>query len=175
MPEGLQFILSDLGAVERSVRGHFGAAFCLGNTLAHLLSTESLSRMLVGLKRRLLPGAQFLVQSLNYDRLGVGEVGALPIEIVPSADDDFIVVPLLTPRADGIVLHTTTVLRHRPAGDPVMEVVDTRRAQWRGWKQAELEAMFDVAGLSIREVFGDMSGSAYDPTSSMELVLLVAS
>ena len=65
VPEGLQFILGEIGAIEGTVRGHFGAAFCLGNTLAHLLSTESLSRMLIGLKRRLLPGAQFLVQLLH--------------------------------------------------------------------------------------------------------------
>ena len=57
IPDGVQFILGDIGAVERTVRGHFGAAFCLGNTLPQLLSAESVSRLLIGLKRRLLPGA----------------------------------------------------------------------------------------------------------------------
>ena len=175
IPGGLQFILGDIGAVERTVRGHFGAALCLGNTLSQLLSPESVSRMLIGLKRRLIPGAPLLVQSLNYDRLGIGDVETLPIEIVPSADDNLVVVPLVSQRDDGIVLHTTTVLRHRSAGDPVMEIVDTRRAQLRGWKHGELRAMLDVARLSIREVYGDMSGSAYDPARSAELVLVAVS
>ena len=43
----VQHLIGDLGAVEAMVRGHFGAAICLGNTLPALLGTEALSRMFI--------------------------------------------------------------------------------------------------------------------------------
>ncbi len=173
VPAGLQFILDDIGAVERSVRGHFGAAFCLGNTLPHLLSPESLSRMFVGLKRRFLPGARFLFQVLNYDRIFAGAQRALPLEFLSSPQGELIVARLLEPREDGIVLHTTAVLRHRPTASPMIEVLDTHSAQLRGWKRAELESLLEVARLSTLEVYGDMSATPYEPHESLELVMVV--
>ncbi len=173
VPAGVQFLLGDMGAVERSVRGHLGAALCLGNTLPHLLSPESLSRMLVGLKRRLLPGAPFLFQVLNYDRIFAGAERALPLELLPSPRGELIVVRFVQPRQDGMVLHTTSTLCYRPMADPVMEVVDTHATQLRGWKRAELEIMLEVARLSTREVYGDMAAAPYDPGESLELVMVV--
>lgn len=174
VPEGMQFLLADMGAIERSVRGHFGAAFCLGNTLPHLLSPESLSRMLVGLKRRLVPGAPFLFQVLNYDRIFADAPRALPLEFLPSrGSGELIVVRLVQPREDGIVLHTRLVLRYRPSALPATEVLDTYATQLRGWKRAELESVLDVASLAVREVYGDMGAAPYDPQESQELVMVV--
>jgi len=173
VPEGVEFLLGDMGAVERMVSGHFGAALCLGNTLPCLLSPESLSRMFIGLKRRLLPGAPFLFQVLNYDRILAGGERALPLELVEAADGELVVVRLVEPREDGIVVHTTSTLRHRPTREPMMEVVDTHATQLRGWKREELEIMLDVARFSPREVSGDMAGTPYDRHESLELVMVV--
>lgn len=170
---GVEFLLGDMGAVERLVRGHFGAALCLGNTLPYLLSPESLSRMLIGLKRRLLPGAPFLLQILNYDRIPVGGKQALPLEFVEAADGNLVVVRFMEAREDGIVIHTRSTLRYRPAQDPMMEVVDTQIHQLRAWKRAEIEILLDVARFAPREVFGDMTGTPYDPRGSSELVMVV--
>lgn len=174
VPERVEFQLGDMGAVERLVRGHFGAAFCLGNTLPYLLSPESLSRMLIGLRRRLLPGAPFLLQILNYDRIPVGEKHALPLEMVEDPDGDLIVVRFMEARDDGIVTHAKSTLRYRPAQDPMMEVVDSQINQLRGWKKEELEIMLDVARFSPREMFGDMKGTPYSPHESPELVMVAA-
>ncbi len=173
---GLQFLLGEMGAVERSVRGHFGAALCLGNTLPYLLSAESLSRMLVGLKRRLLPGAPFLVQTLNYDLDFAGAQRALPVQFVggPGGDcEEMAVVRIVEPREDGFVVLTTSALRFRPKAVPAMELIDTRSTQLRGWKREELEIMFDVARFAIREVHGDMGGAEFDAKKSHELVMVV--
>ena len=170
--EGVEYLLCDMGAVEGRVRGHFGAAFCLGNTLPCLLSPESLSRMLVGLKRRLLPGAPFLFQILNYDRLLASGERALPVEFVEAAGEELLLVQLVEPRADGIVVHMTSRLRYRSTGKPEMSVVDTHATQLRAWKRAELEIMLDVARLTPREICGDIDGAPYDPHVSLELVMV---
>ena len=168
----IQYILTDMGAVERSVHGHFAAAFCLGNTLPQLLSPESVSRMLIGLKRRLKPGAPVLLHLLNYDRIFATGERARPIRFVRQLDGELVVVELVQPRPDGIVVHTTTALRHRPREHPVMQLIDTRAHQWRGWRLPELETMLDVARLPIRETWGDMTGVSFDPSNSEELVIL---
>jgi 2-polyprenyl-3-methyl-5-hydroxy-6-metoxy-1,4-benzoquinol methylase len=172
VPRGAQFIMTDLGAVERSVQGHFGAAICIGNTLPYLLSTESLSRMLIGLKRRLLPGAPLLLQTLNYDRIPVGVDTLMPTRLVPREDGNLLVVRLARAREDGFVLHTATVLRHLPSSDEVMEVVGTQRWQLRGWKREELETLLEVARFEIRQSFGDMAMATWKSESSPELVLV---
>ena len=168
----IQYILTDMGAVERSVHGHFGAAFCLGNTLAQLLSPESVSRMLIGLKRRLRPGAPLLIQGLNYDRIFATGERTLATQFVPQATGELVVVRMVQARPDGIVVHTTTALHHQPREHPVMSLVGSRANQWRGWRLPELETMLDVARLPIREIWGDMAGTPFDPETSEELVIL---
>ncbi|MEM7583620.1 MAG: methyltransferase domain-containing protein [Acidobacteriota bacterium] len=168
----VEYLLGDMGAVERLVRGHYGAAFCLGNALPYLLSPESLSRMLFGLRRRLLPGAPVLVQVNNYERFTVSRKQVLATDIVEHEDGDLVVLQLVEPRPDGIVTHTTSTLRHQPAGDPMMEVVVTRANQLRAWTRSELETMLDVARFEVIEAFGSLAGDPYDEQLSPELVLL---
>lgn len=173
--ERIQYILTDMGAVERSVHGHFGAAFCLGNTLAQLLSPESVSRMLIGLKRRFLPGAPLLLHGWNYDRIFATGERALPARFVPTPGDtrgEHVVVELTQPRPDGFVVHTTSVLEHQPRDHPVMKLIDSRAQQLRGWRLPELETLLEVARLPIRETWGDMQRTPFDPATSMELVIL---
>lgn len=168
----VQFLLGDMGAVERLVRGHFGAAICLGNTLPQLLSAESVSRLLVGLRRRLLPGAPLVLEMIAYDPIFEDGVRALPVERVPREEGETVVVRLVDPRADGIVLHTTTALSHRPTGDPPVEILGTERSQLRGWRRDELETMLDVARFRTREVYPRMAAEPPEREDSMTLVMV---
>lgn len=175
--ERVQFLLGDIGAVERLVRGHFGGAICLGNTLPHLLSAESVSRLLVGLRRRLLPGAPLVVELVNYDRVFEHGGRALPIERLPGENasgerGETVVVRLLDPRDEGIVLHTTTALAHRPATDPPLELLGTLRSQLRGWQRAELETLLDVARFEVEQVSGGTAGEPFDPARSSDMVVV---
>jgi SAM-dependent methyltransferase len=165
IPEGVQFLLAEMGAVEMAVRGHFGAAICLGNTLPYLLSAESLSRMLIGLRRRLLPGAPLLIQLLNYDRVFASAAPTLPVEAVLSEQGEIEVVRRVAPRPDGIVLHTISASRNG-------ESIATHTNLLRGWRREEIEAMLDVARFSVRETYGSMRMSRFDEGESLELVLV---
>ncbi len=173
VPAGVEFLLADMGAVERAVRGHFGAAFCLGNTLPHLLSPESLSRMFVGLKRRLLPGSPFLFQVLNYERIRAGEQRALPVEFVPTPRGELAILRFFETMADGIVLHTTSALRHQATTAPTIEIVHSHATQLRGWTREELDTISDVVRWPTRAVYGGMDETPYEPRTSDELVMVV--
>jgi SAM-dependent methyltransferase len=165
IPEGVQLLLAEMGAVEMAVWGHFGAAICLGNTAPYLLSTESLARMLVGLRRRLLPGAPLLLQLLNYERIFAGGATKLPVESVSSPQGDIEIIREVEPREDGIVIHTTSAWRDG-------ESVATHTNLLRGWRREELGALLDVVRFPVREIYGDMQMSAFDEGESAELVLV---
>jgi len=172
VPDGVEFVLGEIGAVERSVRGHFGAAMCLGNTLPYLLSAESVSRMLVGLRRRLLPGAPVLLQSLNFDRDFSGDARALPLEFLPGRDGELAVLRTIEPREEGILIQTTSVLRYRPASVPPVQLMQSRAEQVRGWTREEMRVLLDVARLPERAVYGDMQGAPFVAESSRQLVIV---
>jgi SAM-dependent methyltransferase len=171
-PEGVEFVVADMGAVERTGRGHFGAAISLGNAMAYLLSPESLSRMLFGLKRRLLPQSPCLFQLYNYDRIVVGKERVLPLKVAPSAEGELVIVRLVEPREDGVVLHTTEVRRAKTETESEMELLDTYSELLQGWRRTEIEDLCEVSRLQIRDVYGDMSESPYDPLESPELVII---
>lgn len=171
IPEGVQFILADLGAVERSVHGHFGAALCLGNTLPSLLSPESVTRMLIGLRRRLQPGASLVIHCLNYDRVFSQSIRDLPTTILPAPDGEVVLFELMTPRPDSIVLHTSVAASYAPNAEAPVEILETYQSQLRGWRRDEIETMLEVARFSIRETWGDMRKTLHT-TDSTELVVV---
>lgn len=175
VPVNLEFVQADLGAVERIGRGHFGSAFCLGNTLSYLLSAESISRLFIGLRRRLLPSAPLLIQVLNYQR-----VLAKGTEVRSRLKGDTVHVELVEPveaiesGQEGIMRHTIVSLRYRPEKVPSVVHVDTKAFHLRGWTHSELVISLKVARFSVHDLYGDMTGSRFDPTSSAELVMVVA-
>ncbi len=172
-PAGVEHLLGDFGAVEAMVHGQFGAALCLGNTLPFLLGAESLSRTLIGLRRRLLPGAPFVAHLVNYDRLFARGERLLPPRFLSAGKGELVFLRLLELRDDGVVGITETVLDHMPSRrDSQIEVVHTRHLFQQGWRYQELLTVLDVAQFNQVEAFGDFAGQPFEPMSSEELVLV---
>ena len=175
VPSNLEYILADLGAVERIGRGHFGAAFCLGNTLPYLLSAESLSRLFIGLRRRLLPNAPLVVQLMNYARITRKQRVAHT-----AIKGDSIVVELIAPvdssetGQEGIMLHTRASLLHHPKAVPSIEHTKTQAFHLRGWTRVELATSLKVARFSVLETYGNLSGSPFVSNWSEELIIVAA-
>ena len=75
---------------------------------------------------------------------------------------------------EGIMRHTMVSLRYRPERVPSVVHVDTQAFHLRGWTHSELLISLKVARFSVRDLYGDMKGSPFDPTCSAELVMVVA-
>lgn len=56
-------------SLSQSLNGTYDAVFCLGNSLAHLLSTDQLRVALDNFVSLLNPGGRLFIQILNYDRI----------------------------------------------------------------------------------------------------------
>jgi SAM-dependent methyltransferase len=167
---GTENLVGDLGAVEAMVRGQFGGALCLGNTLPALVGVEAVSRMLVGLRRRLLPGGIFVAQQLNYDRIFAQDLRALPERRMADDGGELVFERDLAPREDGVVGVTERVVLRAPAGTD--RVLHQRHLFQQGWRHAELLTLLDVAGFRSVEVVGGFGGEAFDLESSAELVIV---
>ncbi len=173
VPENLRFVQGDLREIAMVVEGLFGGAICLGNTLPHLLDRDDLLRMARGLRERLLPGAPFLLQILNYDRVFALGERSLPINFRPDPEGELVFVRLMTPQADGstVLFHPMTLLL-RAGGDPPVELKHVREVRLRGWKREEMESVLAEAGFDSLEACGGFDGSPWDARESRDLILV---
>lgn len=174
LPPGVRFEQGDMGAVEAMVRGQFGGAICLGNSLAHIVGTESLGRLLIGLRRRLLPGAPVVLELFNFDRLFDLRQRSLPLEVRTddAGEGDLVSLQLLESQGDGILLFSPYLLRHRAGEASPLEVVAARTMQLRGWRCAELTAALDVAQFGTHELFGGWDGGPWEKHGSPALLVV---
>ena len=169
---GVEHLVGDLGAVEAMVRGQFGGAICLGSTLPSLLGAESLSRMLIGVRRRLLPGAPFVAHQVNYDRVFGHHLDELPERRALDGDDELIFRRELELRDDGIVDIEESVSRRRIGRETQCQQIHRRVLFHQGWRHQELLTVLDVARFTRVESFGGFGKEPFDPDESKELVLV---
>ncbi len=173
LPPNLTFVEGDIADVERLTSGTFDGAICLGNTLPHLRDTTAMARFAAGLRRRLRPGAAFLLQVLNYDKVIDSGQRSLPLSFrKDEGEGEIVFLRLMTPQPDGSVVFTPTTLRYRPHGGPPVEVVSARNVQLKGWRRSELEGALDAAGFTHRDVFGTVGDVPFDPTTSPDIVII---
>jgi glycine/sarcosine N-methyltransferase len=173
LPSNLAFLAGDMTDIDELVSGTFDGAICLGNTLPHIRGHEALLRFSSGLRRRLRPGAAFVLQVLNYDKVLDTGQRSLPLNVrKDEGEGDVVFLRLMTPRPDGSVVFTPTTLRYRPEGDPPVEVVAARNVELKGWRRQELEDVLAAAGFSRREVFGTVGDVPFDPSRSPDTVIV---
>ncbi|MBK9797708.1 MAG: class I SAM-dependent methyltransferase [Holophagaceae bacterium] len=171
-PEGryLQASLTELGS---AIEAQQGGALCLGNTLPHLCEEGEVRGFFSGLADVLLPGAPFLLQLLNYDRILERGERTFPLVVRPgeAEGESTVFLRLMTHLGEGRLRFTPAYLRYRPGSDQPLEVVAAHDVPLRGWRRAELEGFLAESGFAVGEVLGTMTGEPWSPTSS-DLVIL---
>lgn len=168
----VEHLLGDLGAVEAMVRGHFGAALCLGNTLPALLGAEAVSRMLIGLRRRLLPSGVFVARQLDFDRIRHADIRELPERRLSTGDGDLLFRRTLAPRADGVVGVSDTVLLRLSGDETQGTVVHQRNLFQQGWSKEELLTLLDVARFGRVDLTDSNAAESSAAAEAPELTLI---
>ena len=149
------FVVGDLGEVA-TITDHAEGAFCVGNVLPHL-PPDRLDRFLADLAGVLEPGAPWIVQTVNFDRL-------LPL----AAAHDF--PPLAV--ADGLVFQR----RYEPGPDGEVtfrtalsrddEILFEGEATLWPRTSDDLAARQAAAGFELVDQAGGFAGEAFDPAAS---------
>ncbi|WLT31023.1 bifunctional 2-polyprenyl-6-hydroxyphenol methylase/3-demethylubiquinol 3-O-methyltransferase UbiG [Geothrix sp. PMB-07] len=166
------YVEAGLVELEGVVEPGQGGALCLGNTLPHLCEEAEVRAFFSGLARCLLPGAPFLLQLLNYDRILDRGERTFPVLLRPGAHEaeDTVFLRLMTHHGQGRITFTPARLSYRPGTADPLALIAAETVNLRGWRRAELEALAEGTGLQVREAFGSMTGEAWSPMAS-DLVL----
>lgn len=173
LPPGLHLIEGDIVEVGALVQREASGAICLGNTLPHL-DDLSMRRLAAGLAATLKPGAPFVFQVLNYDRIRAKKMRHLPLNFRKQDDGGEIVfLRLMETGEDGTVIFTPTTLRYDPRRDPPVEVTSTRSVRLHGWTWPALRAIFGEAGFSTAEAFGGYDDSPFNPLESTDVIAVL--
>lgn len=151
-----------------------GGAICVGNTLPHLCEEAEVRAFFSGLAQCLAPGAPFLLQLLNYDRILDRGERTFPVVLRPGEADgeETVFLRLMTHHGGGRLTFTPANLRYRPDSESPLEVISAQKVSLRGWRRAELETLAQGSGWQLREAFGTMTGEAWSATAS-DLVLVL--
>jgi len=171
----VSFVAGDMREIASVVNTQFGAAICIGNVLPHLSGEGDLDRLAAGLRRVLLPGAPFLLQMINYDRIEAKKERALPLNFLPDPDDKkstIIFLRTMELLPDGRVIFMPATLRQRSDREPPLELVASQRVEIRGWRRAQIELAFRGAGFASIEAYGSYQKAPFDPAESRDLILV---
>jgi len=172
---GGRYIQAGLMELRRGLEAGYGGAICLGNTLPHLCEESEVRAFFSGLASLLLPGAPFLLQLLNYDRILDRAERTLPVVLRPgeTEGESTIFLRLMTHHGGGRLTFTPAHLRYRPGSGSPLELIAAHDVPLRGWRRAEIETLLRDAGFLIGEVLGAMTGQAWSAASS-DLVIVAA-
>jgi SAM-dependent methyltransferase len=146
------------------INGPFDALFCMGNTLAHLLTKQDLRAALKAFASLLGPGGVLFVQVLNFDRI----LRTHPdVQSVKETDRGTFTRSYEYP---GDTIRFT--IRKAPAGhgnnnDELVQSVNLRPVL-----STEFVALLGETGFDDVQTFGSVAMEGYDPATSRDLVVL---
>jgi len=172
---GARFVQGDMRDLGSVVEEGFGAAICVGNALPHLSGKDDLRRLAAGLRRVLLPGAPFLLQLINYDRIEAKKERALPLTFLPDPDDPGATIIFLRTMElldGGRVIFMPTTLRQRADREEPVELVATQRVEIRGWRAAEIERTFREAGFASMALYGAYDKAPFLAAESRDVIVV---
>lgn len=172
--DAVRFVEGDMRDAASFVQGSFGGAICLGNVLPHLNQPGDLERFAASAATVLEPGAPLLVQILNYDRIAAKNERHLPVNFRPDPETGGTIVffRLINLLDDGRVEFFPSSLLLRPDEDPPLQLVASRKVELRGWRAAELDAIFLGAGFERVEHLGGFDEDDFEPEESRDLLLI---
>ncbi len=171
-PEG-RYVQADLTALAAEIGAMHGGAICVGNTLPHLCEEAEVLAFFGGLTQCLQPGAPFLLQLLNYDRILDRGERTFPVVLRPgeSEGENTVFLRLMTHHGGGRLTFTPATLRYSPGTEAPLELLAAQDVPLRGWRRSEVEALLLESGFRVGEVLGTMTGEPWSPAAS-DLVLV---
>ena len=148
--------------------GKFDLLLCLGNSLPHLLSAAELDAALRDFAACLHPGGMLLIQNRNFDQVMQRRERWMEPQVHREGDSEWIFQRFYDFEPDGLIRFNIVTLKNQGGKEWQSTVASTRlRPQLRH----ELEPALADAGFTSVRAYGSMTGDAFAPDSSGNLVL----
>jgi glycine/sarcosine N-methyltransferase len=163
----IRWVRAGLGETYEVLRQAFDAVTCLGNSFPHVLTDDLANRTARDFAKLTRPGGVLVIQQLNYEAMRRRHERFMGPESgqVDGRENLFLRVFDLDRNP---VRFTMVQMTRADSGW-------TRRA-WetlhRGRTEGEMATLLEGAGFSHIEAFGGFDGSAFDPASSEQMLLV---
>ncbi len=167
----LRFAVAAFGHTQSVVGGGFDALLCLGNSLPHLLTPESLTEALADMAACLRPGGLLMIQNRNFDRVVTRKERWMEPQTHREGDHEWLFLRFYDWEPGGLIGFNMLTLRREGSGPWGQRV---SRSLLRPQLRDELESALQQAGFAQTRVYGDLAGSAFDPLSSGNVVVIGA-
>jgi glycine/sarcosine N-methyltransferase len=147
----------------------FDALFCLGNSLPHLLTPQLLSAALADFSLVLKPGGLVIIQNRNFEAVMMKRQRWMEPQSAREGQTEWLFQRFYDFEPDGLLTFNVVTLRREETGNWVQSVQST---QLRPLLSAELQVAFQEAGFESISCYGDLTGSAFNPETSGNLVVV---
>jgi len=145
----------------------FDAAFCLGNSLPHMLTLGDVSRALRDFFSLLRSPGVLLIQNRNFDRVLQTRQREMEPQSVREGDREWIFIRFYDFLADDLIRFNFLTLS-RQGNQPWEQ--KWQSSFLRPLIATELEELLGEAGFSSIKLLGNLAGERFDPVLSPNLV-----
>jgi len=165
---GMRLEVAGFGELSMQVGTGFDAVLCLGNSLPHLLTPESLAAALADFAACLRPGGLLLIQNRNFDAVMARGERWMEPQAYREGELEWLFLRFYDFEPDGTLTFNLVTLRREGAGDWSQQITSTRLWPLR---QEELVTALTGAGFAKVACWGDMQGAPFDAESSPNLIV----
>lgn len=148
--------------------GSFSAILCLGNSLPHLLNPVDLSQALRDFSSCLTLGGILIIQNRNFDAVLASHSRWMEPETHVEGDREWVFQRFYDFEPDGLIRFNIVTLTRQTGKDWQSSLTATHL---RPQKQQDLTDALTAAGFSNIQSYGSLSGEAFVPLGSGNLVL----
>ena len=159
------FVVAGFGELAQKVEGPFDAVTCLGNSLSHLLSDESLAAALSDMAAILNPGGLLVVQTRNYDRVWARRERFMPLETRREGDREWLFLRMMDFHTDSLTFNLITLRKQDDQWSYSVESTEVRPIF-----RDQLAALLRETGFSAVDFYGDYRRAPFRPDESGDLI-----
>jgi SAM-dependent methyltransferase len=147
----------------------FEAVICLGNSLPHLLTKESLTAALKDFVACLTPGGLLIIQNRNFDAVMQKRERWMEPQSAQEEQTEWLFLRFYDYDADGLITFHVVTLR-RVAGKTWTQNDIVTRLQ--PILHDEMKSSLETAGFERVDCYGDLTGAPFDAKTSGNLVVV---
>jgi SAM-dependent methyltransferase len=162
------FQVAGFGELRPRVSDGFDAVLCLGNSLPHALTPESLAATLDDFAACLRPGGLLLIQNRNFDAVLRERDRWMGPQSYREGETEWLFLRFYDFGPEGLLAFNVMRLRREGGADWSQRITSTQLWPQR---QEELTEALAAAGFEAITSFGDLQGAPFDAGSSPNLVV----
>ncbi|MBP1715252.1 MAG: putative methyltransferase [Deltaproteobacteria bacterium] len=164
---GVLFEVADFSQLGK-IPGAFDFLLCLGNSLPHVLSESALREAFQKMKSKIKRGGGIIIHNLNYDL----RLKKQPRFFAAEGNAEVLVWRFADYGTEFLTFHTA--LFERNGSKSPQWSVKVNSTLQKPWLTADLDRILTEEGFQKIEHFGGLDGSAYEPDTSGDLVIVAS-